>query len=277
MHVAVIGALLLMSCATLPATPRSPEPASPAGAERENEGLRVIQMEEIAIPCPEPSTYEVHQVTPVENAIMPEAVGVWMARCVPGRWAFMRQQFVYDGRYVTVVYAPMNLALEFPPRYSRSADDTYRLESRWEARTLWVRLPAGDWVEFAHFGDGRFVWRDEHHVLEHAREGRLEERSLIVARAPHDYEAAARSDQHRQIIGDSVVEAVRGCPYTRFVSGTVTMRLDGDGNVVGAPLVQRFNPRLATCIRNALINHHVEGYPFEGWTSYLVPLTFSPE
>jgi hypothetical protein len=120
------------------------------------DGPRVIQLEEIALPCPEPSTEEPHHVTPAVDAVMPEAVGVWMARCQPGHQAFIRQEFTYDGRYVTIVYAPINTFITDPRIYLPSADNTYRLESRWEGQTLWVRLPPGNWEEFAHFNEGRF-------------------------------------------------------------------------------------------------------------------------
>jgi hypothetical protein len=59
--------------------------------------------------------------------------------------------FAYDGEYVTLRLLTLRTG------QWKSADDFYKLQSRWEGNTLYYRPPFGSWTELASFEDGRFV------------------------------------------------------------------------------------------------------------------------
>lgn len=59
--------------------------------------------------------------------------------------------FAYDGEHIT-----MRLVTLHPGQW-KSADDFYKLESKWEGDTLYYRPPFGPWTELASFEDDHFV------------------------------------------------------------------------------------------------------------------------
>ena len=59
--------------------------------------------------------------------------------------------FAYDGEHIT-----MRLVTLHPGQW-KSADDFYKLESKWEGDTLSYRPPFGPWTELASFEDDHFV------------------------------------------------------------------------------------------------------------------------
>lgn len=220
---------------------------------------------------------------------MPEAVGVWMARCELGLWRFHWQEFIDDGRYLTIYYAPMtSISFQLRPTYLSTEDDTYRVESRWEGRMLWVRLPGGRWEEFARFVEGRFVSSHDAEA-EYAREGRMQYISMAADRAPHDYEEAGRWNRRRQAVFDTLSGAVAPCftrealssepqfqPEQQSHLGDIEFHLGRDGQI-SQVVVHIPYTTIAACVQAALVGVQVEGYSAPESGNYRYPLSFSPE
>lgn len=213
---------------------------------------------------------------------MPDAVGVWAARCedrrlTPEIWS----AFIYDGQHVTVRYEPGGWSGEYPPRYLRVEDATFRLESRWDSNVLWARLPGGGWVEVARFVDGRFVRDERELVFEYGHQGWVPD-SLFAERVPLDYETEAhalRSEERWRGVMPAVTEQCSSraevVPEGEQHVGSVEFTIGRDGCVALAE-VTHSHSELAACILEALQSTCLADYAYPSSTSYRYPLVVSP-
>lgn len=261
--------------------------ALPAGvragvdSELASEVPRVIQLEEIRIPCPESSTPETRPVTPAQNAAMPEAIGAWSTRCDPEGAPDIWTAFVYDGRHITLRYNAARWGRYGPDRYLPSADDTYRIQTRWEGPMLWARLPGGRWVEVAFFVDGRF-WRTEReHTFEYGHDAPMPD-TLFANHPAHDYVAEAHALRSLALARGVMPAVTQRCSSHAEVitdgkqdvgSAEFTVARDG---CVSAAEVTHSHGALAGCVREALRSTCLADYVYPEAASYRYPLVVSP-
>lgn len=243
---------------------------------------RVIQLEEIRIPCPESSMPETRPVTPAQNAAMPEAIGAWTVRCEPGWEPDIWTAFIYDGRYITLRYRPTSRSLhDAADSYLPSPDETYRIESRWEGLMLSARLPGGRWVEVARFVDGVFVRTEREHTFEYDHDAPVPD-ALFAPHSVHDYEAEAHALRSAALARGLMPAVTRRCSSRADVItdgerdvGSVEFTIARDG-CVSSVEVTHTHGALAGCVRDALRSTCLADYVYPESASYRYPLVVSP-